>query len=297
MSCAVMRTRPDDRATEPSTTPSTPSSARSRAAAWRCPCSSSPTAARSRAAPARRRGVTSGVRHAVAEVVLRGIRSQVGQGQDRQRPYGHRAGGHGRRRSAGAMAINNAVRAAAERAPKPHRAATPRRRRRRSPRDPGQDALRPAAPATGRLRRDHRGDRPVSSPLQRLDEARVVGLVPERPAQPVDRAVQPAVEVDEGLVGPEMLPERLASQAPPGASSRVSRIRSGCSCSRTRSPPCGARRNAGPARTPNRRTRGVVLFPRPMESSRPSLALGRAKAIGPTGMEDAQMTGGIGPPS
>ena len=62
----------------------------------------------------------------------------------------------------------------------------------------------------GRLRRAHRGDEPVPPPLQRLDEARVVGLVPQRHAQPVDGAVQPAVEVDEGLVGPEPLPERLA---------------------------------------------------------------------------------------
>ena len=55
-----------------------------------------------------------------------------------------------------------------------------------------------------------RRDEPVPAPVQRLDEPRIVGIVAERGAQPLDGRVQAVLEVDERACRPEALPELLS---------------------------------------------------------------------------------------
>ena len=55
-----------------------------------------------------------------------------------------------------------------------------------------------------------RGDEAIAAPVQRLHEPRVVGIVAERRAKPLDRRIQAVLEVDERPCRPETLPQLLA---------------------------------------------------------------------------------------
>ena len=57
-----------------------------------------------------------------------------------------------------------------------------------------------------------RSDEAISAPLQRLDEARTLGVVAERGAQPLDRRVQPVLEIDERPVRPQPVAELVAGE-------------------------------------------------------------------------------------
>src|SRR5262249_14744724 len=50
-------------------------------------------------------------------------------------------------------------------------------------------------------------DELIAAPRNRFDELRLLGIIPEHGAQPLHRGVQPVLEVDEGAVGPEALPQ------------------------------------------------------------------------------------------
>ena len=56
-----------------------------------------------------------------------------------------------------------------------------------------------------------RGDEPVATARHRLDKAGRVGRVAQRVAQSLHGGVQPVLEVDEGVVGPQALAELVAS--------------------------------------------------------------------------------------
>ena len=55
------------------------------------------------------------------------------------------------------------------------------------------------------------GDEPVAAPGQRLDETRLHRRIAQRLAKPPHRGVQAALEVDEGVVGPELMAEAVAA--------------------------------------------------------------------------------------
>jgi hypothetical protein len=53
------------------------------------------------------------------------------------------------------------------------------------------------------VRRQDRGDEPVTAPGDRFDETRCLCRIPERLAQPADGCVQASVEIDERAFGPQ----------------------------------------------------------------------------------------------
>ena len=55
-----------------------------------------------------------------------------------------------------------------------------------------------------------RGDEAVAAPMQRLDEPRIVGIVAERRAQPLDRRIQAVLEIDERPGRPQALAQLFA---------------------------------------------------------------------------------------
>ena len=55
----------------------------------------------------------------------------------------------------------------------------------------------------------HGGDKAVAAPMKCFDEARVVGVVAERAAEPLDGGVQTVVEVNERALWPEALSQLL----------------------------------------------------------------------------------------
>src|SRR5262245_48101306 len=57
---------------------------------------------------------------------------------------------------------------------------------------------------------DGRVDPPVSAPWNRLEEPRVLRVVPECPTQALDRGIQAVLEIDEGPVGPQLAHEFFA---------------------------------------------------------------------------------------
>jgi hypothetical protein len=61
-----------------------------------------------------------------------------------------------------------------------------------------------------RFRRDDTGNEAVAAPGHGLKEARVVGVVSERVAQPLDGRVQTVVEVNKGVGGPEFFAQLLS---------------------------------------------------------------------------------------
>ena len=66
------------------------------------------------------------------------------------------------------------------------------------------------AGAGGASTADGRADEPVAAARQRLHEARVVGIVAERRAQPLHGGVEAVLEIHVGAVRPQLPPQLLA---------------------------------------------------------------------------------------
>ncbi len=171
---------------------------------------------------------------------------RLASGRTASERMGARSPGSAPRRSAGPNAISSTTTGRRDRAAEPHRPAAARRRpARRPPAADGRPDGRRGA-SGGR----HRRDEAVAAALQRLDEARVVRLVAERGPQAVDGAVQPVVEVDERVVRPQPLAQRLARDGLPGLGQQGVQDAQGLAPAGGRARrPCAARRSAGPART------------------------------------------------
>ena len=55
----------------------------------------------------------------------------------------------------------------------------------------------------------HAPDEPIPAARNGLDERRLVGIVTERGAQPLDRRIEAVLEIDEGPLGPQTLTQLL----------------------------------------------------------------------------------------
>ena len=58
--------------------------------------------------------------------------------------------------------------------------------------------------------RHHRNQKSISPTRESFDEPGIIGIVPQRFAQSVDRFIQPLLEIDERILRPELIVQFLA---------------------------------------------------------------------------------------